>query len=226
MINRLGGNFDAIGTYFLFRTLFHDAFAIVPTLIHSIWIVLIASAAVIVELTTTRNLFHVLGGVPEFTAVRQGRLRCQGAFGHPILSGSFGAGFLPIHLLLVGVSQPRSWLAAAGAVGCVVLVIASASSGPVIALASGFAVLSLWPLRGSLRVMRWGAVSILMVLHLIRERPVWHLILRLGQVIGGTGWHRYYLIDAFIRHTNEWWAIGVSTTAHWGFGLQDVTNHW
>ena len=37
-----------------------------------------------------------MGGVPEITVVREGRLRCQGAFAHPILAGCFWAEQLPL----------------------------------------------------------------------------------------------------------------------------------
>ena len=44
-----------------------------------------------VEATTGRNMFSAFGGVPSLTVVRDGRLRCQGAFAHPILAGVFWA---------------------------------------------------------------------------------------------------------------------------------------
>jgi hypothetical protein len=64
------------------------------------------------------------------------------------------------------------------------------------------------------------------VVHLVREKPVWHLISRLSALIGGSGNHRYRLIDAFIRHFSEWALVGTDNTAHWGWGLQDTTNQY
>ena len=65
-----------------------------------------------------------------------------------------------------------------------------------------------------------------MVIHFVREKPIWHLLLRLSSITGGTGQHRYYLVDAFIRRFDEWALFGTSNTAHWGFGLQDTTNRY
>ena len=50
----------------------------------------------IIEQTTGRNLFSIFGGVAEFTAIRDGKLRAQGSFCHPIIAGVFFASFFPI----------------------------------------------------------------------------------------------------------------------------------
>ena len=67
----------------------------------------------------------------------------------------------------------------------------------------------------------------LLALQAVMTMPVWHLIHRLSNLGGGgTGYHRYLLIDAFIRRFGEWWFVGTRSTAHWGWGLQDVTNQY
>jgi len=58
------------------------------------------------------------------------------------------------------------------------------------------------------------------------KAPVWHLIARVSVVSGSTGWHRYALIDASIRHIGDWMLLGTKSTAHWGLGLGDVTNQY
>jgi len=50
---------------------------------------------------------------------------------------------------------------------------------------------------------------------LIMKAPVWFLIARVGEITGGTAWHRAALIDAAISHISEWWFVGTSYTAHW-----------
>jgi hypothetical protein len=67
-------------------------------------------------------------------------------------------------------------------------------------------------------------LATLLVLHIIREQPVWHLLARINVVGGSTGWHRYHLIDAAINNFGEWALFGTKATAHWGMGLNDVTN--
>ena len=47
------------------------------------------------------------------------------------------------------------------------------------------------------------------------KAPIWYLIARLSNVIGGEGWHRSYLIDQFFKHFNEWWLIGADKITHW-----------
>src|SRR2546427_9109837 len=47
------------------------------------------------------------------------------------------------------------------------------------------------------------------------KAPVWFLIARVSDIIGGGGWHRVALIDTAIRHFDEWWLMGTSYTAHW-----------
>jgi O-antigen ligase len=47
------------------------------------------------------------------------------------------------------------------------------------------------------------------------QAPVWYLIAKVSDLVGGTGWHRSYLIDQAVGHFNEWWLIGSSYTAHW-----------
>ena len=74
--------------------------------------------------------------------------------------------------------------------------------------------------------MLWAAVLIAAAIHVVRKQPVWHLIGRLSAVTGGTGHHRFRLIDAFFRHFREWVLVGTDNMMYWGWGLQDVTNYY
>jgi hypothetical protein len=65
------------------------------------------------------------------------------------------------------------------------------------------------------------------------KAPVWALIGRLSNVVGGDGWHRTELIDATIRNVDQWWLLGTWYTAHWlpfsnliEPGMADITNHY
>jgi hypothetical protein len=78
-----------------------------------------------------------------------------------------------------------------------------------------------------MRLVRWGALFLLVALHLLMEAPVWHLITRVDVIGGSTGYHRYRLIDAAVRYSHEWIVIGTTGgTAHWGPQLRDVTNYY
>jgi hypothetical protein len=52
------------------------------------------------EMATGRNAFASFGGVHEIAQMRNGLLRCQGPFAHPILAGTFGATQLPLFIAL------------------------------------------------------------------------------------------------------------------------------
>ena len=72
----------------------------------------------------------------------------------------------------------------------------------------------------------WGFCLMMFALQIVMQAPVWHLISRVNVFSGSTGWHRYNLIDKAIAHFNEWAIIGCRSSAHWGWGLQDITNQY
>jgi hypothetical protein len=66
-----------------------------------------------------------------------------------------------------------------------------------------------------MHLVRWGAVLATIVLAVVMKAPVWYVIARISEIVGGTGWHRAYLIDQAISHFDEWWLVGTTSTAHW-----------
>jgi len=222
VVNRLGGAFDVVGFYFVSRVAIKEPSDLRAVIYVSFVCMIPLVLAMLLEWRTGRNIFYLLGGVPELTEVREGRLRCQGAFPHPIMAGLFAASWAPFfaswswrHI------RTRSVVGVAAALTAVVL---SASSTPLLAFIAGFSSLMLWRMRAQMRAVRWSVAAILLVLHLVRDAPVWHLLARINVVGGSTGWHRYYLIDQAIAHFSEWALFGTVSTAHWGLGLVDVTN--
>ncbi len=219
-----GQLFDAVGMYFLFRHLL-ASLADVRALATSFVIVSVPFAAVVsVELFTGRNMFSVFGGVPEMTLVRGGRRRCQGAFPHAIMMGSFWAIALPLMASLWWWDKRK--LAMVGVLAGLFCVFASASSTPAMgvifaAFAAGF-----FPFRHRLRAIRWGFAASLILLHFVMKGPVWSLLAKANLFSGSTGWHRFHLLDKGIRNVSEWALNGTQSTAHWGYGLSDVTNQY
>lgn len=212
--NRLGFAFDIIGAYFLCRAFVRDNSDIIR--ICKILAILVIPMAIIIliEKYSGRNMFYVLGGVPEFTEVRDGKLRCQGPFLHPILTGTFGATTIPYFLILYFKKQNRI-LALFGIISATIITIASSSSGPFIAYMLVIIALIMWPLREHMRKVRWSIFALVILFHLIMKAPVWFLMGKLGHVLGGTGNYRAELIDAAINHIDEWWLYGTHYTAHW-----------
>lgn len=222
-INRLGMAYDAIGLYFLSRIFISD-FKDIERMGRALIIFGIPIAFIMInEQHSGRNFFSFLGGIPEFTMERDGRLRSQAAFSHPILAGTYGAYIFP---LVVGLWQlTKQWsLLIIGSFVSIIIVITSASSGPLIALGAGFIGLCAWPFRMKTRLIFWSVVATLFGLHLIMKAPVWHLIGRIVAVSGSTSWHRVRLITAAVERFDEWYVFGTKNTAHWGWGLQDTTN--
>lgn len=225
LINRLGGGVDAAMIYFFFRLLIrnHRDLALLATAF------LVSSFAVfvcfVIENRTGRNMFAVMGGVPEITDVRDGRLRCQGSFDHSILAGCFWACLIPIYLV-------RGWtgfgwrLAAVGAVIAVGLVGLSSSSTPVMALIFCMLGHSLFLMRGLVRWLRWMALLVAAAAQTVMNMPIWHLVARIDVVGGSTGFHRFNLMDQFAKRIPEWGMLGTPSTGHWGYGLHDVTNQY
>ncbi|MBD3338540.1 MAG: hypothetical protein GF353_05505, partial [Candidatus Lokiarchaeota archaeon] len=99
-IYKAGILYDSLGAYIIGRCLIHDINDF-RRIIKAIIIILIPLAiAMIIENRTGRNFFHFLGGVPEYAIVRDGEIRCQGSFRHPILAGTFAATTVPMILSL------------------------------------------------------------------------------------------------------------------------------
>jgi hypothetical protein len=215
LTERLGAAYNALGIYFLIRALVWDLDDVLHA-IKMLGIIIIPLAGLfMVEYMTEKNPFFIFGGVSEFTIIRGDKLRCQGPFRHPILAGTFGATAIPLFVGL-WVYSTRDRLLAAGAIlAATIIVFLSSSSGPLIAYLASVVGLMCWRVKDNMRAIRWGAVVILLALHAYMKAPVWFLISKLSELVGGTGWYRAALIDAFIRHFDEWWLIGTGYTAHW-----------
>jgi hypothetical protein len=216
-VSSLGPAYNVVGGYFLFRALVRD-FDDANRLIRLLCIIMVPLAlAMILEKMTERNLFSVFGGVPDITMVREGRLRAQGPFSHPILAGTFGATSIPLFVGLWFKTETKK-LATVGLIAAVIVMIASASSGPLLACGVGVVGLCMWPLRKRMRAIRWLSLFSLIGLHLVMKAPIWFLIGRLSNVVGGTGWARSELIDEAAKHFGEWWLGGTTYTRNWTEG--------
>src|SRR5260370_8954636 len=171
-INRLSGAYSTIGTYFLFRYLLHDIDDILR--VFKIVAVFLAplAALMIVEKMTGRNIFAVFGGGPESTYVRDGALRCQGPFAHHILSGTFGATSFPLCVALWWQGRAAKVLAVTGIGACLIIILTSASSAPVLAGLAGVVGRAMRTARPHLRKIRWETTLSLILFHLVMKSPI------------------------------------------------------
>jgi hypothetical protein len=224
-IYMLGQILDTIGAYFLIRFAIYDFKEydiIIKTMIISA--IFVSVFMVLEHLSGGRNIFSVFGGVPEMSEVRNGRLRAQGAFGHSIMAGTFGAALLPLSW---GLWQRKfKKTAVIGIIASIVITFASSSSGPIMSLLFGIFGICFWFLNRYTAIIRNMFFVSLVLLHLVMKAPIWHLIARIDIVGGSTGYHRYLLMDAAIHNFFGWFLFGIRDTGVWGRGLQDITNQY
>lgn len=226
LINRLGFGFDSVGMYFLFRC-FIRTWDDADCFIRGLAVLAIpVSLFFLYENQTGQNLFSIFGGVPSITVMRYGKLRCQGAFAHPIMAGCFWASLMPLFAALWWKSSGWRLWALFALAAALLIVFCSASSTPVLAVLCGLVGGLMFFLRYQMRWVRWGLLILLVGLHLVMKGPVWHLISRVSAVGGSTGYFRYKLIDEAIRNFPEWALLGTSSTAHWFYGAQDLCNYY
>jgi hypothetical protein len=217
----LGYTLDALGSYFAIRLLVRTPQQVLGVWKQLAWIVLILSPFMLYEWITRQNAFGILtyDGF-EIAVVRNGKVRAAGPLSHPILTGTFGA-----ILIFRGANKHRRLMGAA-CIAATMVTFSSGSSGPLMAWVAGFFGWGMWRFRRHMRTILWSLFAMGVVIHVVREKPIWHLILRLSALTGGTGYHRYELIDAFVNRFSEWALLGTDSTAHWGWGLQDTTNQY
>jgi hypothetical protein len=224
MMIRLSLIYDSFGAYLYARSFLKNQSDFLRFIKCLALVVIPLAALLLLEKFSAHNIY---GGFGE-AEVRSGHVRAAGPFSHPILTGTFGATafFLMVPLRAV---NPR--LAAAGAAACGMIVVSSASSGPLMALFSGLAALALWRFRTSIVWIRRGVLFGIVGLQLIMQAPVWYLMARIDLAGGSTGWHRAELITSALKSIGDWWLVGTDYTRQWmvhGVGWNsdqiDITN--
>ena len=226
-ISQVGAAIDIACSYFLGRFLIRSVEDLKRTLLVTLFAAIPTAMMMLLESSTGRNLFAVFGGISFNTLIREGELRCQGPFAHPILAGLMWGLLLPFVWADFRSSANWSSRTRALVLGFFVttVVILSRSSTPV--LAGGIALVGCvaYPIRNQFRMLKWILLAGIIFLHFAMDKGAHHLLARINVIAGSTGWHRYALMDGAISHMSEWWAVGANSSGHWGRGLQDVTNY-
>jgi hypothetical protein len=223
LVYQAGFLLDALGGYFVLRYLIRDEDDIYRTLRAFAAVSCVIAICMIFERLSQVNVFGLLGGVRVSPEIRNGSVRSQGPFQHELLAGTFGATLLPLFFLLWKTGKSKA-LAALGAIAATAMVLTSQSSTPVLAYGAGLAAICAWPLRRHMRLIRWGTVFALISLHLVMKAPVWYLIQRVDVIGGSSGYHRATLVNDFITHFSDWWLVGTTEMALWGFNMWDMCN--
>lgn len=230
-----GSAYNALATYFLIRVLMDGPEDALDHLRLLALVILVIGACMIFEVVTSKNPFYIFGGVPEVLQERGDRVRCQGPFRSPILAGTFAATLFPLMAGLWLQGGRGKLRAVLGALGCVIATVLSNSSGALLCLVAAVIGFALWPMRERMHLFRRGAVAVIIGLALVMKAPVWYVISRVSDLIGGGGWHRSYVIDIAVKNFSDWWLLGTSRTADWSPDYQvllvdpdniDITNHY
>ena len=230
LVNRLGLIYNACSTYFLLRIFCQSKNDVVRLCRLTAVMLVPLSILMLIEKITGHNLFFVLGGVPEISEIRDGRVRAQGPFTSSILAGTVGAVCLPI---MVSLWRQYGKTAVAGIAACISMVFASTSSGPIMSTVFAIGALFMWNWRHRMRLIRRLAVFGYIGLDLIMKAPAYYLLARIDLTGSSTGWHRAVLIETAFKHLSEWWLAGTDYTRHWlDYGVPwstdhiDITNHY
>ena len=228
---QIGLAVDANLAYFAFRTFIADNDDFTFLMKGTAALLVPIALLTMVEANTGRNLFSVMGGVPAESVFREGHYRANAAFRISITAGSLGGTYAPLFVGFFFLKSYRKW-AMIGVISSITILLASHSSGPLMALMAGVASWACWKYRRRMRTVRWGIVASLFALHLTMNKPVWWIFDRLSDYIGGDGWHRSNLIDKWLRDFSIWAFDGMDflRTADWAatqmpWGGVDVTNY-
>lgn len=226
---RAGIVWTELGTYFLARRFMTGMDDVQRTIRALGMAVLPLALCIAYEKASGTNAFSVFDSVPMYPEVREGRIRAAGAFSHSILAGTVGSLLLGLALTQWKESAPRTLLAAAA--GLVILV-SSASSGPLLMTAAILFGYMLFGLRRALWPIQVGALLLIVGLDMAMNDPVYFLMAKIDLAGGSQGYFRAQLIRSSIEHLDEWWMAGTDYTRHWmQTGLKvssrhtDITNH-
>lgn len=210
--------------YLFARTWCRDLVEIMAMVRSVAWLLVPVAGAMLAEHMLERNYFGILfGGVSEGVYWREGSIRAQGPFAHPILAGTVGAVCFP---LMLGIWRKHCVSATVGMASCVTIVFASTSSGPLMSFFIGLVGVMMWPLRGWLRTVRWALFGAYVCAELLMTRPAYFLISKFDLTGSSTGWHRSRLIEASIENFTDWWIFGTDYTIHWmGIAVDEAGMH-
>jgi len=227
---RLGLVYNTLGAYFLIRVFLRSE----EDIRRVILMVAVTLAPLAIEMLsehlTRKNMFSILGGVPENPVLRQERLRAQGPFMHAILAGNVGALCLP---LMFAIWKRYRIVAGIGIGACLTMVVASSSSGPILSALFACVAVYLWKYRLYTKHMRYAIVGVYVLLELVMKAPAYYILGRIDLTGGSTGWHRARLMESAFEHLDEWWLFGADFTRHWMVSgvswspdHSDITNHY
>lgn len=225
VIKAVGDLLDAIAGYFVMRFFIRDREDMRRAIKVLALIAIIVGVEMIYEQKTGQNLFGQLGGTGAVPERRAGLIRSQGPFRQSIPAGAYGATLVPLLVWLWSDPKSRKYVPL-GIAGATVMAYTCHSSSNLGAYAAGVFALCLWPLRGHMRFIRYGIVLVLLGLQVFMKGPVWSILEHINLTGASESYHRYQLIDTFLRHFGDWWLLGTHTNGSWGWEMADTSNQY
>ena len=229
LVYELGSVYNIFLAYLVFRCLLRDERDLRGVLRVSVLLIVPLASLILCQSLTNSNPFSAFGDVGNSAELRDGQVRSQGPFHSPSTAGAFGMTFAMLYGSSIFAGH-RTRLMLTGLVTSVLIMIFAHASGPFLGFALGLLALACWPLRRHTRTIRWAILATVIGLDLVMKAPVWFVIARVSDWVGGDGYHRAELIDQFVNHFGSWWLIGMSDTRDWfGYhlavnGQADITN--
>ncbi len=228
-IFRIGLVYDACGIYALIRSFCKNLKDIYGVCQLTAIILAPLAMEMLIEKLTVHNLFSILGG-GETPIIREGKVRANGPFGHPILAGTAGAVCLP---MMIGLWELHRKTAIVGTIACFLIIFSSASSGPILSALAGIFALFMWRYRHLIPLLQRWAIPGYIALDIYMKDPAYFIIARIDLAGGSTSWYRCRLIQSAIEHLSEWWLTGTDYTRHWMWVVvswspdhTDITSHY
>jgi hypothetical protein len=222
VINQMGFLYDALGDFFLLRTLIRDIDSVRRVGMAFAAVAIVVAVCMVNEQFTKSNIFGELGLYRKVPEIREGRVRSQGPFLHALLAGAFGGVIIPLYCWLW--KMKAKVLSASAILASFVIVVTTACSTSLLAYVAGPFALALWKVRTRMQLLRRALVAAILVLALVMKAPVWFAISHIDLTGSSSGYQRALLIDVFIRHFSEWWLLGVKDAGSWGFDMWDSCN--
>jgi hypothetical protein len=211
----LGEVYNALGTYFAMRIYLRTTDDLMY-MVKSLGLILLPLAFLLSrEHVDGQNRFAFWGGVGAISVERGDDYRAQGPFAHSILMGTVGAAVSPLFLPLLRNRGADRIFGIVGFCTGTWIMLSSRSSGPLMSYLGVLVAISLWPLRYHMRLVRRAFVGLMALVQCFMKTPIWFLIGKISFTTGGDGWHRSVIIDAAIRHFDEWFVKGTVKTIHW-----------
>ncbi len=225
VVNQGGYLCNCLGAFFLMRFLIRDGEDVERTVRVFALIAVVVAAGMLTEHFRNLNVFGLLGGLRVVPELRDGHVRAQGPFEHPLLAGAFGAIVLPLFFLLWRNRRYRN-TALIGIASATVIVLLTSTSTSLMAYVAGIGGACMWALRKQMRVVRWGIVGMLVALSFVMKAPVWFLIGHIDLTGASSADQRAHLVDLFIRHIGDWWLFGTNANLKWGWDMWDTANQY